>query len=386
MDWESLRLKIGPLRPVLTGGIFLSATIFAFSVCLADEACAAEKSNLAAGIAGSGPSSKSPAPAVSQGQSAGISEGQSPNQTLAPSSGTIKLEGKLEQTEIQVAAAELALKDYKKGFAFLTAGKFAQAAELFKMSGAQFDKGYEKYRAESLYAEAQCRRMLGQKLEASNLYQAAIKLFKAHDAESPYLQAAIEQLGNIELKSQVAAIDAPPRKLVGAIDIDKNVTLQGRIGEDGVRLSGRKAVLDVEKKFIDDSVHQCFVEMTCLETAELGSNSTNAQKRWTPLIAYEKPAAVLASDSYFTPLIKVKINGKKYNINIDLPDLASSQRTVLLLTDGEKICAIDPGTNDVWLLNMNFKKDGTASFKFKKLLHQKDRKFKKSPIKFKITQ
>ena len=29
---------------------------------------------------------------------------------------------------------------------------------------------------------------------------------------------------------------------------------------------------------------------------------------------------------------------------------------------------------------------GFANFKFKKLLHQKDRKFKKSPIKFKISE
>lgn len=376
-------MMTGSFRPFLRGGIFLTAAI-ALSFSLATDARSEGKSNLAAGIAGSEGHSSGKSTTTGTGKEQTSDKTEAP--ATVPPSGTIKLEGKLEQTEIQVAAAELALKDYKQGFAFLSAGKFAQAAELFKRSGAQFDRGYEKYRAESLYAEAQCRRMLGQKLEASNLYHAAIKLFKAHDADSPYLKAAIEQLGNIELKNQVAAMDLPAKKLAGAVDIDRNVTLQGRIGEDGVRLSGRKAVIDVEKKFIDDSLHQCFVEMTCLETAELGSNSTNAQRRWVPLLAYEKPAALLASDSYFTPLIKVKINGKRYNINVDLPDLASSQRTVLLLTDTEKICAIDPGTNDVWLLHMDFKKDGTANFKFKKLLHQKDRKFKKSPIKFKISE
>lgn len=375
--FDNRESKNKPIRRSCICGLLLAATI-APSLCLSADAVPAEKSTVAVGVGNESSSQKYNSPP--KVQTAETVESQTPK---APSSGTLKLEGKLERTEIEVAAAELALKDYKKGFAFLSAGKFAPAAELFKRSGAQFDRGYEKYRAESLYAEAQCRRMLGQTTEASRLYQAAIKLFKAHDAESPYLKAAIEQLGNIELKGQVAAMDAPPRKLVGAVDIDRTVTLQGRVGDDGVRLSGRKAVLDVEKKFIDDSIHQCFVEMTCLETAELGSNSTNANNRWVPLQAYEKPAAVLASDNYFTPLMKVKINGKKYNVNIDLPDLASSQRTVLLLTDGEKICAIDPGTNDVWLLKMTLNKDGTANFKFKKLLHQKDRKFKKTPVKIK---
>jgi tetratricopeptide (TPR) repeat protein len=306
-----------------------------------------------------------------------IAEAETKTASTTPASGTIQLEGKAERTEMDLGAAENALKDYKQAYNYLSAGKFGPAAELFKRAGDQFDQGFERYRGESRYAEAQCRRMLGQKAASSSLYQAAIKIFKEHDPESPYLKAAIEQLGNIELKVQEARLDAPPRKLEGAIDIDRTVTLQGRIGEDGVRLSGRKALLEVEKKFIDDSIHQCFTEMTCLETAELGSNSTNAKNRWTPLLAYGNPTAVLASDDYFTPLIKVKINGKRYNVNIDLPGLTSHQQTVLLLTDGEKICAIDPATNDVWLLKMTFKKDGNTQFKFKKLLHQKDFKFKK---------
>mgnify|MGYP000520353597 CR=1 FL=1 len=379
MDWEFLQSICDSRRFSYRGGVVLAGTLLMpllISVCPAVAGdSASEKNTVAVGVGSeelqTGKKSKTDSP---NAVSASAGDDKAPK---TPSSGQMRLEGKLERTEIEVGAAERALKDYKKAFALLTAGKFGPAAELFKLSGDQFDAGYEKYRAESRYAEAQCRRMLGQKNDAARLYQAAIKLFQAHDSESPYLKAAIEQLGNIELKMQAAAIDAPARKLAGAVDIDKTVTLQGRIGEDGVRLSGRKAVLDVEKKFISDSIHQCFVEMTCLETAELGSNSTNASNRWVPLMAYDKPAAVLASDNYFTPLLKVKINGKRYNINVDLPDLASSQRTVLLLTDGEKICAIDPGTNDVWLLKMTMKEDGEANFKFKKLLHQKDRKFKK---------
>ncbi|MBX9772073.1 MAG: hypothetical protein K2X29_11920, partial [Candidatus Obscuribacterales bacterium] len=133
-----------------------------------------------------------------------------------------------------------------------------------------------------------------------------------------------------------------------------------------------KAVLDVEKKFIDDSIHQCFVEMTCLETAEIGSNSTNATNRWVPLMAYGKTVAVNATDDLTCPVINVKINGRPYSVSVSLPELGAALRTVLLVTDGAKICAIDPYSNDIWLLNMKFKKpNDKAVFNWKKLLHQK---------------
>ncbi len=283
------------------------------------------------------------------------------------------LEGTAEMTELDAGAAVRASKDYRQGLIYLEGNKFVQAADLFKRAGDQFDRGYERYCAEARYAEAQCRRMLGQKTDACRLYQAAIQLFKKYDPKSPYLEASIEQLGNISLTKQTPQMAMAPRKLVGAVNVDQNVTLQGKVDDDGTRLSGRKAVVDVEKKFVKDSVHQCFTEMSCLETAELGSNSTNADNRWVPLLAYGAPAAVNASDDYFSPLIKVRINGKLHNINVDLPGLASSKRTVLLLTDGEKICAIDPVSNDVWLLKMTLSKDGKGEFKFKKLIHKKDR-------------
>jgi hypothetical protein len=163
------------------------------------------------------------------------------------------------------------------------------------------------------------------------------------------------------------------RVIKGATSVDQNITLKGNVNDDGTRMQGEKAILDVDKKFIKDSVHQCFVEMTCLETAEIGSNSTNAKNRWVPLMAYGKTAAMTATDDFFSPVIKVKINGQMQNINVVLPGLSSSQRTVLLVTDSEKIAAIDPGTNDVWLLDMKFRPNGKGDFTWKKLMHQKSK-------------
>jgi len=89
-------------------------------------------------------------------------------------------------------------------------------------------------------------------------------------------------------------------------------------------------------------------------------------------MAYGKTAAILATDDFFCPVIKVKINGKLYNVRVALPDMVSRQRTVLLLTDGEKICAIDPGTNDIWMLKMKLKaRNGKGQFSWKKLDHIK---------------
>lgn len=294
----------------------------------------------------------------------------------SPSS-PIKLEGKAEITDVKPGDPRSAAINYRKGYAALDKGNYSKAADYFRLTADQFGKGFEGYRAEARFAEAQCRMKLGQKAEANKLYGIAIDLFRKHKPKSPYLKAAIEQRGKMfQLKMQIPKMHRIMHRLYA---VDKNITLKGKIKEDGSLLKGQDAVLDVEKKFVNDSVHQCFVEMTCLETAELGSNSTNARNRWVPLMAYGKTAAISTTgDIFFCPVIKVKINGKHYNIHVDLPGLANTQRTVMLVTDGYSICAIDPVNNDVWLLKMNLKKKKKAkaskgSFKWKKLKHQKGR-------------
>jgi hypothetical protein len=70
------------------------------------------------------------------------------------------------------------------------------------------------------------------------------------------------------------------------------------------------------------------------------------------------------------PMISIRINGRPYNIAVDLPDLGTSQRTVFLLTDGMHIVAIDPATEDMWKLNADFTGKKPA-FTWSKLSHYK---------------
>lgn len=285
----------------------------------------------------------------------------------------VQLQGGAEVTQLDQGAAQRASQDYRRGLAALNGNNFAHAAELFKSAAGHFGHGFEKYKADATFAEAQCRQQIGQMDESSRLYHEAKALFEQYDPKSPFLKACIDQLGSA-FKIQTPRLAPEQRKLFGATNVDQNITLKGNVNDDGTRMAGEKAILDVDKKFIKDSVHQCFVEMTCLETAEIGSNSTNAKNRWVPLMAYGKTAAMTATDDFFSPVIKVRINGKPYNINVVLPGLSSSQRTVLLVTDGEKIAAIDPGTNDVWLLEMKLKANSNkGDFNWKKLLHQKSK-------------
>ena len=288
----------------------------------------------------------------------------------------LKLEGRAEVTDLGADAAKKAGLHYREAMAALDGKKYAEAAKLFKLAGDLYDRGFERYRGQARYAEAQCRRMLGQRLDATRLYGEAADIFKKYEPDSPYLRASVEQLSSlVPLRRQVGIIDKGPRVLTGATQIDHNIGLRARITASGDHLSGQEAVMDVDDKFIKDSIHQCFIEMTCLETAELGSNYTNAKERWVPLMAYGKTAALTATDDFLCPVIKLKVNGKLHNVSVFLPGLGSRQRTVLLLTDGEKVCAIDPVGNDIWMLKMNERKIGNnkkTSFQWQKLDHYKN--------------
>lgn len=359
----------GLLGPGLLAFVSLTGQVCAV-VAIAIFACqpglaADEKSSVAVGMGSSKDSVKDPKPTFVTPSAPALD----PKEGI----GTLQLQGNAEVTELDQGAAQRASLLYRRGMAALTGNNFSAAAALFKRAGEEFGHGFEKYKADATFAEAQCRQQLGQMDESSHLYHEAKALFEQYDPKSPFLKACVDQLGSA-FKMQTPRLAPERRKLVGMTQVDQAITLKGNVNDDGVRMAGEKAILDVDKKFINDSVHQCFVEMTCLETAEIGSNSTNAKNRWVPLMAYGKTAAMTATDDFFSPVIKVRINGKPYNINVVLPGLSSSQRTVLLVTDGEKIAAIDPGTNDVWLLEMKLKPNSNkGDFNWKKLLHQKSK-------------
>ena len=274
------------------------------------------------------------------------------------------LHGKAEVTEI---TKDKNLKDwqaaqfYAQGTKALDAKKIKLAADLFKRAGDDFDAADDlKFEAQARYAEAQARRLLGEANKATKLYQRSIELFKEYDPLSPYLKPSLDYLKSVapQLTGQVAMekarltlLTAPTR----IVTVDRNVTLKAGLSEYGSnKLMAQKAVSDVSSNYVQNTIHKAFLRMTCLETAELGSNDITAENRWYPLITDGRTVTMSTTSDFMAPAIKVKINARYYNVTVDLPELGSNRRTVFLLTDGSHIVAIDPATEDMWSLVGDF--------------------------------
>jgi len=291
---------------------------------------------------------------------------------------SIILHGKaeiIEQHENVLHALE-ASRMYQRGVLCLSTKRFGVAADCFKSAGDQFalSSGNEKFLAESRFAEAQSRRMLGQKQAATQLYQEAVELFRQYDPLSPYLKAALDNL-NISspgLHGRVAQDRLKALNAASSIQsVEREVYLKGGVIDSGSQWHAGKGTADVTNAFIKKTVLQAFVKMTCLETAELGSNYYTAADRYLPLKANGKTLALSASSGFLVPVIRIRLNGRFYNVGVDLPDLSSSRRTVYLVTDGKNVLAIDPATYDIWKLNAKFKKQNT-DFEWLKLTHTKE--------------
>jgi len=292
------------------------------------------------------------------------------------------LHGKAEVTE-QVdnnIQAWQASQIYRQGVIALSAKEYNLAAQFFKLAGDGFAAAgsNEKFLAESRYAEGQSRRLLGQNHLAIPLYQEAISLFRQYDPLSPYLKAAVDNLRTITppLQARVAKTDIRLKALAeisGIQAVDRNIALKGRATDvdNGDPLRAEKAANSVTEGHIKKTVLQAFVKMTCLETAELGSNYYTAADRFLPLKAAGKNVAVPASSGFNAPIINIKLNDHSYNVGVDLPELSASRRTVYLVTDGKSVLAIDPATYDVWKLYSKLDKH-SAEFDWRKLTHQKD--------------
>ncbi len=295
---------------------------------------------------------------------------------------SVKLDGKLEINTTR-DNAERSLKAgtyYRQGVAALGGKNIKAAADFFKKSADLLESnvGEEKYLAEARFAQAQAQRQIGQISEASKTYQAAVDLFMEYDPLSPYLKASLDSLKEIDpaLKGKVAQDEAKLKALQNPtriITVDRSIKLKGSVLDSGnVKLLEEKATSDVASAFVRKNVKEAFVKMTCLETAELGSNYNTAEARWLPLISNGKTVTISASSDFLAPMISVKLNGRMYNVAVDLPELSMNQRTVFLLTDGRNVIAIDPASEDVWLMMAKFDKTD-AHFNWKKLNHKKNR-------------
>jgi hypothetical protein len=292
------------------------------------------------------------------------------------------LHGKAEVTttkELSNLRAWQASQLYKRGVAALDSRDVRLAADCFKNASFGFEQpGFEKFEAQTKFAEAQARRLLGQAKESGRLYQAAIDLFNEYDPLSPYLKAALDNLAKVSpgLKGKVEHDKAKLRALViptRIMTVDRNVVLKGGLSKYGSKLLAEKALIDVPSSYLNEVLHKAFIRMTCLETADLGSNYYTYQNRWYPLIASGKTVALAASSDFLAPSVQVKINARQYNVGIELPGLGNSKRTVFLLTDGNHIIAIDPATEDMWHLDYDFKQE-PAKFSWRKLTHFKPKR------------
>ncbi len=296
---------------------------------------------------------------------------------VADKNKSIILHGKAEIVEDHNNALHAleASRMYQRGVLCLSTKRFGVAADCFKSAGDQFalSTGNEKFLAEARFAEAQSRRMLGQRQAATQLYQEAVDLFRQYDPLSPYLKAAMDNLNSSVpgLNGRASLVQARLNALNAATSIqsvERDVYLKGGVSEAGTQLKGSS---DVKLATIKKTVLQAFVKMTCLETAELGSNYYTAADRYLPLKANGKALILSATSGFLVPAIRIRLNGRFYNVGVDLPDLGSSHRTVYLVTDGRNVLAIDPATYDVWKLYAQFKKPN-AEFEWKKLTHTKD--------------
>lgn len=281
------------------------------------------------------------------------------------STGPNILKGNTEMVEYDLNDVQA----YREAVTQLQQRNFSGAEFLFKQTAAQLGEGHEKYRAECFYFQAGCLVMMERTNEAIPLYKAAVSLFEQYDFGSPYKPIAIAQMSELsEAKSR-----ADKDRLYSAIatrhariSIDQRIRLVARVtGGD----TTNQFLLRVERTSVPELVYNCFAQMSCLETAEIGSNMTNAAGRFHPLLVEGNPAALAVGANY--PVINVTVNGHPYKIDVKLPSLRGS-RKILLVSDKEKICALDLNSYETWLLRMDRGRDGLLnSVQWVKLLHRK---------------
>lgn len=267
-------------------------------------------------------------------------------------SGKRYLQGKTEHIDFKLNE----LDSYKQGMAALEKRNFAAAEILFKAAAAKLDDGYEKYRAECNFFEAKCLMLTGKADQAVTLLKSAVELFEQYDPRNPYKLTAMQQIA--DLKSGKARMDysllqGQTNQNRFRVSIDQTIMLYSKVEPD----DSEPHLLSVEKEIVPAVVHNCFIDMTCLETAELGSNISNAVGRWQPLLVKGEPAAIEFGAK--PPVINVKINGQLKEIAVNLPSTGKLRR-VLLATDGEKVCAMDIDTSDTYLLQMEMGPDGNV--------------------------
>ena len=315
------------------------------------------------------------------------------DKTVCPA--TTRLQGKAEvaQTLYTNYNEWLAAQFYKQGVSALQVNNFPLAAQNFKRAGDGFGMSpYDgRFFGESRYAEAQCCRLLRQFPRAAQLYGEAVAIFNAYDPHSPYLKAAADQLAllsksnvlkgkteqfHIKLKPLPPKMDRVPRNIAlkgKAIELADGTSVATLKDEDffnGGNLLARAAAVNVSDAFVHNKVYKAFIEMNCLEFTDLGGNYYTAPDYYKAFKSGGKTVVVGASDDFLAPSIRLTINGQQCTISMDLPGFNKASKNALVVTDGERILAIDPRTAETWKLVASFTKK-VPEFTWSKLTHIK---------------
>ncbi len=307
------------------------------------------------------------------------------------SSSAPPLQGQTEVTELLLDEVPL----YKQAMKSIDQVDYGRAVYYLKELNSQLGEGYEPYLAECTYLEAGCHQMLNRMNAAIDMYRKAFELFEKFDAQNPLKNKAWNQYSELKRIKLQAGIGQSTlqagiarNELMAGIQ-QKHVALvpqKAKFAIDPnallvVRDNNRDVLLEVnDRTVLPRIVKECFSEMSCLETAEIGSNVTNAEDRWFPLLVHGKSAAFAMNGSGH-PTFRANVNGRSYLFDVILPDLAPGLRKVLLVTNLEKICAVDVDSFDTWLLRMQRANDGrVTTARWYKLLHKKDHAPFVSPI------
>jgi hypothetical protein len=312
------------------------------------------------------------------------------------------LQGRTEVTEMILQEQPL----YKQAMQNIAMQNFGQALVALQKLTQQLGDGYEGYRAECDYFQGVCLENLRKQSAAADMYKRAFELFAKFDESNPLKAKAEAKVNSMKatapLTGQLAkrAPDLPNMQgQRGAMDrgvpMDGGISLADLVGsienshflrnpvksqiaiDPQAQLAVRDSSRDIpllevnDRRLIPLIVTKCFQEMNCLETFEIGSNTLTAATDWMP-ISVDGRAAAFGLDGHANPAFKATVNGRQYTFDVVLPDFGSGLRKILLITNKEKICAVDVESFDTWLLRLEPAKDGSiTSARWYKLTHVK---------------
>ncbi|MBZ0188554.1 MAG: hypothetical protein K8F91_20060 [Candidatus Obscuribacterales bacterium] len=311
----------------------------------------------------------------------------SPEMNDATKSSSRLLQGKTERSHIVLEDQQL----YKVAMGAIDKKNYTSAVRYLQMLTPELDKpGYEPLLAQCMYYEAGCHKNLNRMNAAFDMYDKAYELFAKYDSSNPLKGAAWKEYEL--LRAMKGKMDSSP--LQGSVN---SSMLQAKINQRNIALELQKAQFAInpnvtlhskaadvilrcnDQEILPKIVKECFAGMSCLETAEIGSNVSNALDRWMPLKVSGATAAFAVSDRAM-PTFRATVNGRSYLFDVSLPGLTPGLRKVLVLTNLQIICAVDVDTYDTWLLRMKRTRDGrVVAARWSKLTHQKEFKDKTQP-------